>query len=53
MVYAANKKSKYCFTVEDIPLVPLTPRVEDPLRRRGARSAQLHYQSGRLRVPAA
>jgi len=25
MVYAANKKSKYCFTIADIPLVPLTP----------------------------
>jgi mannose-6-phosphate isomerase-like protein (cupin superfamily) len=26
MVYTANKKSKYCFTVEDIPLVPLTEK---------------------------
>jgi mannose-6-phosphate isomerase-like protein (cupin superfamily) len=24
MVYQATKKSKYCYTVEDIPLVPLT-----------------------------
>ena len=24
MAYAPNKKSQYCYTVEDIPLVPLT-----------------------------
>ncbi len=26
MEYTANKKSKYCYTVQDIPLVPLTPQ---------------------------
>jgi quercetin dioxygenase-like cupin family protein len=26
MIYAANKKSKYCYTIEDIPPVPLTPQ---------------------------
>ena len=24
MAYTANKKSKYCYTVEEIPLVPIT-----------------------------
>jgi len=25
MVYAANKKSKYCYTMEEVPLLPLLP----------------------------
>jgi len=26
MTYKANKKSKYCYTIKDIPLVPITER---------------------------
>ena len=53
MVYTANKKSKYCFTIEDIPLGPTDRAVEDQLCRGRARAAQLHYKSARLRVPVA
>lgn len=41
MAYTANKKSKYCYTIEEIPLVPITP--ESKTRFLAAEGALLSF----------
>ena len=53
MSYTANKKSKYCHTIMDIPLVPLTAESSTRFLAAGRSPAQLHRKPSGNGIPAA